>query len=195
MATQNKNFKVKNGLDVAGAVTATSTIAGSGLAGSLLSASSPAMDGSASAGTATVPARADHVHPTDTTRAPLNSPTFTGVPAAPTAAGGTNTTQIATTAYVRGEISSLVASAPATLDTLNELATALGNDANFASSVTTSLAAKANLASPTFTGTPAAPTPAVGTNTTQIATTAYVKAEIAATPSSEPIHPFVTGVI
>lgn len=193
MPTQNKNFRVKNGLDVTGAVTATSTVSATGLAGSLLTSASPSMNGTAAAGTATVPARADHVHPTDTSRAPLNSPTFTGVPAAPTAAGGTNTTQIATTAYVRGEISSLVASAPATLDTLNELATALGNDANFSTTVTNSLALKAPLASPAFTGTPTAPTAAVNTNTTQIATTAYVRAQIAAT--SEPIHPFITGVI
>jgi hypothetical protein len=109
-------------------------------------------------------------------KAPLASPTFTGVPAAPTAAAATNTTQLATTAFVRTEIANLVASSPSALDTLNELATALGNDPNFATTVTNALAAKAPLASPTFTGTPAAPTAAPGTNTTQIATTAFVKA-------------------
>lgn len=108
------------------------------------------------------------------TYALLNSPTFTGTPLAPTAASGTNTTQIATTAFVRTEVSNLVAAAPSTLDTLNELAAALGNDANFSTTVTNSLALKAPLASPTFTGTPAAPTAAVDTNTTQVATTAYV---------------------
>lgn len=77
-------------------------------------------------------------------KAPLASPTFTGTPAAPTATAGTNTTQVATTAYVRGEISALVASAPSTLDTLNELAAALGNDANFSTTVTTSLGNKAD---------------------------------------------------
>ena len=81
------------------------------------------------------------------------SPAFTGTPTAPTASVGTNTTQIATTAYVRGEVSALVNSAPSTLDTLNELATALGNDASFSTTVTNSLAAKAPSASPTFTGT------------------------------------------
>ncbi len=75
-------------------------------------------------------------------KAPLASPTFTGVPSAPTAAGGTNTTQVATTAFVQAAIASLVAAAPGALDTLNELATALGNDANFASTVTSALAAK-----------------------------------------------------
>lgn len=65
------------------------------------SATPPAMDGTAAVGTATRFARADHVHPTDTSRAPLASPAFTGTPIAPTAASGTNTTQIATTAFVR----------------------------------------------------------------------------------------------
>ena len=74
--------------------------------------------------------------------APLSSPTLTGTPSAPTASAATNTTQIATTAFVRTEISNLVASAPSTLDTLNELATALGNDANFATTVTTALSGK-----------------------------------------------------
>ena len=85
-------------------------------------------------------------------KAPLESPSLTGTPIAPTATLGTNTTQIATTAYVRSEISALVASAPAALDTLNELATALGNDAAFSTTVTNSLGLKAPLASPTFTG-------------------------------------------
>jgi hypothetical protein len=73
----------------------------------------------------------------------LASPTFTGTPSAPTATSGTNTTQIATTQFVRTEVSNLVASAPTTLDTLNELATALGNDPNFATTVTTALGNKA----------------------------------------------------
>ena len=86
-------------------------------------------------------------------KAALSSPTFTGTPAAPTASAGTNTTQIATTAFVRTEVSNLIASAPAALDTLDELAAALGDDASFATTVTNSLAAKAPIASPTFTGT------------------------------------------
>jgi hypothetical protein len=64
-------------------------------------ATAPAMDGTAAVGTATRFARADHVHPTDTSRAALASPAFTGTPTAPTAAAGTNTTQLATTAFVR----------------------------------------------------------------------------------------------
>ena len=78
---------------------------------------------------------------------------LTGVPTAPTAATTTNTTQVATTAFVQQELAALVDSAPATLDTLNELAAALGDDANFSTTVTDSLALKAPLASPTFTGT------------------------------------------
>lgn len=66
----------------------------------------PIIDGSAAAGSSTRYARGDHIHPTDTTRAPLASPTFTGTPAAPTAAGGTSTTQLATTAFVQGLLAS-----------------------------------------------------------------------------------------
>jgi hypothetical protein len=81
-----------------------------------------------------------------------NSPTFTGTPLVPTANSGTNTNQIASTSFVRTEISNLVNSAPSTLDTLNELASALGNDANFSTTITNSLASKANLSGSTFTG-------------------------------------------
>lgn len=66
----------------------------------------PNMDGSASAGTASSVARADHVHPTDTSRAPVASPAFTGTPTASTAAQNTNSTQLATTAFVLGQASS-----------------------------------------------------------------------------------------
>lgn len=65
-----------------------------------LGSTSPLMDGTAAAGTATKSAREDHRHPTDTTRAPLSSPAFTGTPTAPTAAPGTNTKQIANTEFV-----------------------------------------------------------------------------------------------
>jgi hypothetical protein len=81
------------------------------------------------------------------------SPEFTGVPTAPTASAGTNTTQLATTQYVRTEVANLVNSAPGALDTLDELAAALGDDASFASTVTTSIGLKAPLESPAFTGT------------------------------------------
>jgi len=85
-------------------------------------------------------------------KAPLASPSLTGTPTAPTAASNTNTTQIATTAYVQTELSDLVDSAPGTLNTLNELAAALGDDANFSTTVTNSIATKMPLAGGTFTG-------------------------------------------
>jgi hypothetical protein len=85
--------------------------------------------------------------------APLANAELTGVPTAPTANAATNTTQIATTAFVRTEVANLVASAPAALDTLDELAAALGDDANFATTTATAIGLKAPLASPTFTGT------------------------------------------
>jgi hypothetical protein len=91
-------------------------------------------------------------------KANLASPALTGTPTAPTAAAGTNTTQVATTAFVGTAVADLVASAPSALNTLNELATALGNDASFSTTVTNSLAAKAPLNSPTFTGTVTLPT-------------------------------------
>ena len=87
-----------------------------------------------------------------TTYAPLASPALTGTPTAPTATAGTSTTQVATTAFVGTAVSNLVASAPAALDTLNELATALGNDAAFSTTVTNSIATKLPLAGGTMTG-------------------------------------------
>lgn len=74
--------------------------------------------------------------------APIASPAFTGTPTAPTASAGTNTTQVATTAFVRGEVTNLINAAPGALDTLDELAAALGDDANFAATVTSALAGK-----------------------------------------------------
>ncbi len=86
-------------------------------------------------------------------KAPLASPALTGTPTAPTATAGTDTTQIATTAFVQDAIELVIGAAPAALNTLSELADALNDDASFATTVTNSLALKAPLASPTFTGT------------------------------------------
>jgi hypothetical protein len=71
------------------------------------STTNPLMNGSAAVGTSLKYARADHVHPTDTSRAPLASPGFTGTPTAPTASAGTNTTQLATCAFVQTALSSV----------------------------------------------------------------------------------------
>lgn len=201
----------------------------------------PAMDGTAARGTSIHWARADHVHPTDTSRAPLASPTFTGTPVAPTATGGTNTTQIATTAFVAAAISGyqpvdatltalaayntnglLVQTAADTFTgralqgTTSRISVANGNGVSGAptididtgyigqtsivtlGTVTTGTwqgtaisatyidSAIARLASPTFTGNPAAPTAAVDTNTTQIATTAFVLAQASAVADGTP---------
>ena len=110
----------------------------------------------------------------DSTGTVLSKVDSTGAMFTTTAAANTNTTQVATTAYVQTELADLVNSAPATLDTLKELSDALGADANFATTVTNNLALKAPLASPALTGTPTAPTAAVGTDSTQVATTAFV---------------------
>jgi len=95
---------------------------------------------------------AAHTHPTSevtgldmalAAKAPLASPDLTGTPTAPTAAAGTSSTQIATTGFVAAAVAALIAGSPGALDTLNELAAALGDDANFASTVTNALALKA----------------------------------------------------
>jgi hypothetical protein len=244
------------------------------------------INGTQAVGTLDTVARGDHVHPTDTSRAPLASPTFTGTPAAPTAAVTTSTTQVATTAFVNAEIandaapiahvgatgaahgnatgsvagfltaadftklSGIAAGATANTGTVTSVALALpaeftvsgspvtttgtltatkasqtanyvyaapngaagapvfralvaadvptlnqnttGTAANVTGTVaianggtgaTAAATALSNLggaplASPTFTGTPAAPTAAAGTNTTQVATTAFVAAAV-----------------
>ncbi|EDC8053449.1 shikimate transporter, partial [Salmonella enterica subsp. enterica serovar Muenchen] len=74
--------------------------------------------------------------------AKLASPNFTGKPTAPTADQSSNDTQLATTAFVRSAIAALVDSSPGALDTLNELAAALGDDPNFAATMTNALAGK-----------------------------------------------------
>ncbi|EPE0427115.1 phage tail protein, partial [Escherichia coli] len=75
-------------------------------------------------------------------KAPLNSPALTGMPTTPTAPQGTNSTQIASTAFVMAAIAALVDSSPDALNTLNELAAALGNDPNFATTMLSALAGK-----------------------------------------------------
>ncbi|EOU7010939.1 TPA: tail fiber protein [Escherichia coli] len=119
-------------------------------------------------------------------KAPLASPALRGIPTAPTAAQGTNNTQIANTAFVKAAITALINGAPGTLDTLKEIAAAINNDPNFSTTINNALALKAPLASPALTGVPTAPTAAQGTNNTQIATTAYVRAAISALVGSSP---------
>jgi hypothetical protein len=129
------------------------------------------------------PTTGDYTVTQVTGAAPLASPTFTGVPAAPTAVGGTSTTQLATTAFVTAAVAASVVSfngrtgavSPASGDY------AVGD-----------VTGAAPLASPTFTGVPAAPTATGGTNSTQLATTAFVTAAVA---SKAPLaSPALTGV-
>ncbi|MBN3133737.1 tail fiber protein [Pectobacterium brasiliense] len=139
--------------------------------------------------------------------APKNSPALTGTPTAPTTAQTANNTQIATTAFVKSAIAALINGSPAALDTLQELANALGNDPHFSTTVLNAIAdVKTDAAnklnahasvldahpryapkdSPAFTGTPTAPTAASGSNDTQLATTAFVKAAVAALVNGSP---------
>lgn len=118
--------------------------------------------------------------------APKASPTFTGTPKAPTPAAGNNTTQVATTEFVQAALTALINGAPATLDTLKEIAAAINNDPNFSTTINNALALKAPLSSPALTGTPTAPTAAQSVNNTQIATTAFVKSAIAGMVGSAP---------
>lgn len=103
-------------------------------------------------------------------KANLASPALTGTPTAPTATAGTDNTQVATTAYVDAVISDTAYNA-----TTWDAVTGIAPSKN---AVRDQLVLLAPLASPTFTGTPAAPTATSGTNTTQVATTAYVQGEI-----------------
>jgi hypothetical protein len=174
-------------------------------------------------------------------KAGLESPALRGTPTAPTAVAGTNTDQIATTAFVQTIVAALVNGTPAQLDTIRELAAALGDDGNFAATVTAALAGKATtaqgakadsavqpgaavnvlaegpdakimtaaeraklgnlqqadiaglvqalaamLVSPAFSGAPTAPTAPAGTNTQQLATTAFVQAVVAALVNGTP---------
>ncbi|WP_223538835.1 phage tail protein [Pseudomonas sp. BF-R-12] len=108
-------------------------------------------------------------------KANLAAPTFTGPVSVPNVAAGNNSQLAANTAFVQAALAALVASSPASLDTLNELAAALGDDPNFATTITNLLALKSPLASPAFTGAPTGPTPALFDNTLKFATTEFVK--------------------
>lgn len=120
----------------------------------------PVMDGTAAAGTSFRFSHEDHVHPTDTSRAPINNPTFTG-----TVAGVT-----------KGMVG---------LGNVDNTADA---DKPISSAQQTAIDLKANIASPTLTGIPAAPTAAADTTTTQIATTAFVVGQAGtATPAMDAV--------
>jgi hypothetical protein len=135
----------------------------------------PIMDGAAAVGVATKYAREDHVHPSDTSRAPLASPVFTGNPTAPTPSPGDNDTSIATTAFVTAAVP-----VPATVAPIVDGTAAVGVATKYAREdhVHPTNPALAPLASPVFTGDPKAPTASAGDSDTSIATTAFVQQEI-----------------
>ncbi|EEW7546166.1 phage tail protein [Escherichia coli] len=135
---------------------------------------------------AATPLAVKTLHDLVDTKAPLDSPHLSGTPTSPTPEPGTNNTQIANAAFVYAAINALINGAPGTLDTLKEIAAAINNDPNFSTTINNALALKAPLASPALTGIPTAPTAAQGTNNTQIATTAYVRAAISALVGSSP---------
>lgn len=145
----------------------------------------PVMDGTASIGVEQSYSRADHRHPTDTSRAPVNNALLRGTPTLENTPAITDKSKaIANTEFVKNAIdnskSSMALSGTPTAPT----ATAGTNNTQIATTafvktaIDNAIASKANLASPTFTGTPKAPTATAGTNTTQIATTAFVKTAI-----------------
>ena len=123
-------------------------------------------------------------------KADLSSPALVGVPTAPTATAGNNTTQVATTAFVttavtNGKVSPAFTGTPtaptAAVDTnTTQLATTAFVKSQITSDTAAPLALKAPLASPALTGTPTAPTADFGTSTTQLATTAFVQAALQA---------------
>jgi hypothetical protein len=104
--------------------------------------------------------------------APKASPAFTGTPTAPTAAPATNTTQLATTAFVEAATAALTTGVSSVFGRTGAVTATSGDY------TVSEVTGAAPLASPTFTGTPAAPTASSGTNTTQIATTAFVAAAV-----------------
>ena len=157
----------------------------------------PLINGVAAQGVSARVSRQDHVHPTDTTRAPLASPTFTGDPKAPTPLTSDNDTSIATTAFVQ----SLVAQQPFGMLPSNNVplmngvaAAGLGVTGSRDDHVHPTDTSRAPIASPAFTGNPTAPTPTPGDNDTSIATTAFVNAEIAADRPYSDTNPLINGV-
>ena len=106
-------------------------------------------------------------------KAALASPAFTGTPTAPTPSTNNNSTEIATTAFVKTAVDTKATDLTASYISYTDSAVAA-----YSNTVNTLLAVKATLASPVFTGTPQAPTPTSGNNSAQIATTAFIQAAV-----------------
>ena len=155
-------------------------LANRGSGGGTPSDTPPNMDGAASAGVATTYSRGDHVHPSDTSRAPLASPALTGNPTAPTQLAGDNSTRIATTAFVTTAVVAAGGLLPSNNAPLMDgvASPGVGTAASRDDHVHPTDTSRAPLSSPAFIGTPTVPTASVGTSTTQAASTAFVQAAI-----------------
>jgi microcystin-dependent protein len=170
------------------------------------SGNNPLMNGTVSIGVSLRYSRDDHVHPSDTSRAPINNPVFTGDPQAPTPLTADNDTSIATTAFVKaqGYLDPATAAAtyapinnpvltgdpqaptPLTADNDTSIATTAFVKAQGYTDIATVAATYAPINNPVLTGDPQAPTPSTGDNDTSIATTAFVKAQAYA-PLASPV--------
>jgi hypothetical protein len=165
----------------------------------LVGSATPLVNGTATAGTALVFSSQDHVHPIDTSRAPLASPTFTGTVTIPAGAAisGYLTTSSASSTYAPLASPALTGTPTAPTATAGTSTTQLATTAfvSTAGYLTTSSAAStyAPIASPTFTGIPAGPTASAGTNTTQLATTAFVSTAITASANYSASSVAITG--
>lgn len=123
--------------------------------------------------------------------APLNNPVFTGTPEAPTPASNDNSTKVATTAYVKAQ--SYLTTGPVT-SVFTRTGAILAQTGDYS---VDQITGAAPLASPAFTGTPTAPSPALNDNSTKLATTSYVKNQNYITTASFPVTKVFdrTGVI
>jgi hypothetical protein len=167
---------------------------GGGGGGPLPATALPIMDGSASIGVSARYTREDHIHPSDTSRAALNSPLFSGDPRAPTPNPGNNSISIATTAFVAASLAT-TAVPPATVLPLMDGTGAVGTATKYAREdhihpIDTS---RAPLNSPVFVGNPQAPTPSPGDNDISIATTAFVATAIASVTGVNVVRGFIPG--
>lgn len=164
------------------------TVSATGLAGSLLSSANPLMNNAVSVGTSAIPSRQDHVHPVDTSRSPVNAPTFTGTVTIPTLDLTTASTATVATAYfvetgsdgvVRPKLLADVKTEVVTTASVNAVAaTTVGTVTSGTWNATTIADAKidaaiARLASPTFTGTVTVPTLDLTTASTATTATSY----------------------
>jgi len=162
----------------------------------------PNMDaGAGSSGTSALFSRADHTHPTDTTRAPLNSPKFTGTPSTTTTPDQSdNSTDLATTAFVHTAIINAGGSSPSTSLPLMDGTgggtggAAVGSNTGFyaiADHIHPTDTTRAPINAPAFTGVPTAATAGLGIATNQLATTLFVGNAVSAAGATSTQFPLM----